>query len=65
MTILEACYLVLETTSMKLKNKTFILNMGKPINIYDIAKIGQLKQTLDENYKFNFVETGLKKNKKL
>ena len=40
--------------------------MGKPINIYDVAKkIGQLKETLDENYKFNFVETGLKKNEKL
>ena len=45
MTILEACYLVLETTSMKLKIN-FILNMGKPINIYDVAKkIGQLKET--------------------
>lgn len=66
MTILEACYLVLETTSMKLKNKTFVLNMGKPINIYDIAKkIGQLKETLDTNYKFNYIETGLKQNEKL
>jgi UDP-N-acetyl-D-glucosamine 4,6-dehydratase len=38
MTILEACYLVLETTSLKIRNKTFILNMGKPINIYKLAK---------------------------
>ena len=38
MTILEACYLVLETTSFKMKNKTFILNMGKPVNIYNLAK---------------------------
>jgi len=66
MTILEACYLVLETSSFKIKNKTFILNMGKPINIYQLAKkLGKYKKNLDPNYKIKFIETGLKKNEKL
>jgi FlaA1/EpsC-like NDP-sugar epimerase len=66
MTILEACYLVLESTSVKLKNKTFILNMGKPINIYKLAlKLAQLKKNLEPSYKMKFIEIGLKKNEKL
>jgi len=66
MTILEACYLVLETASFKIKNKTFILNMGKPINIYGLAKkLGKFKKKLDPNYEIKFIETGLKKNEKL
>ena len=66
MTILEACYLVLETTSFKIKNKTFILNMGNPINIYQLAKkLGEYKRNLDSSYKIKFIETGLKKNEKL
>ena len=66
MTILEACYLVLETTSVKIKNKIFVLNMGKPINIYQLAKkIGLLKQKLDPSYKFKHHEIGLRKNEKL
>ena len=66
MTILEACYLVLESTSLKLKNKTFILNMGKPINIYKLAfKLAQLKKNLDPTYKMKFIEIGLKRNEKL
>ena len=28
MTIIEACFLVLQTTNSKFKNKTFVLNMG-------------------------------------
>ena len=66
MTILEACYLVLETTSFRIRNKTFILNMGDPINIYELAKkLGKYKKNLDPNYKLKFIETGLKKNEKL
>ncbi|MDB9767293.1 polysaccharide biosynthesis protein [Candidatus Pelagibacter sp.] len=66
MTTLEACYLVLETTSVKIKNKIFVLNMGKPINIYQVAKkIGLLKQKLDTSYQFKHHETGLRKNEKL
>jgi len=66
MTILEACYLVLETTSLRVKNKTFILNMGNPINIYNLAKkLGEFKKNLDNSYKIRFVEIGLQKNEKL
>lgn len=66
MTILEACYLVLETTSLKIKNKTFILNMGKPINIYKLAKkLSEYKKDLSPNYEAKFTITGLKKNEKL
>lgn len=66
MTILEACYLVLETTSLNIKNKTFVMNMGKPVNIYQVAKkLGQFKSTLDKNYKFKIINIGLKKNEKL
>jgi FlaA1/EpsC-like NDP-sugar epimerase len=66
MTILEACYLVLVTTSLNIKNKTFVLNMGKPINIYQVAKkIGLLKEKLNSNYKFKHQEIGLRKNEKL
>jgi len=66
MTILEACYLVLETTTLKIKNKTFILNMGKPINIYKLAKkLSEYKKDLSPNYEAKFTVTGLKKNEKL
>jgi FlaA1/EpsC-like NDP-sugar epimerase len=66
MTTLEACYLVLVTTSLNVRNKTFVLNMGKPINIYQVAKkIGLLKEKLDTNYKFKHCEIGLRKNEKL
>ena len=66
MTILEACYLVLETTTLKIKNKTFILNMGKPINIYKLAKkLSEYKKDLNPNYEVKFIITGLKKNEKL
>jgi FlaA1/EpsC-like NDP-sugar epimerase len=66
MTILEACYLVLVTTSLNIKNKTFVLNMGKPINIYQVAKkLGLLKEKLNSNYKFQHQEIGLRKNEKL
>ena len=66
MTILEACYLVLETTSLKIKNKIFILNMGKAINIYKLAKkLGEYKKDLNPNYELKYIVTGLKKNEKL
>ena len=66
MTVLEACYLVLETNACKIKKKTFILNMGKPINIYQLAKkLGKYKKKIDPSYQIKFTETGLKKNEKL
>ena len=66
MTVLEACYLVLKTNTFKIKKKTFILNMGRPINIYELAKkLGVYKNKLDPSYQIKFTETGLKKNEKL
>jgi FlaA1/EpsC-like NDP-sugar epimerase len=38
MTIREACSLVLQSSLMNFKNKTFFFDMGKPLNIYQIIK---------------------------
>ena len=66
MTIIEACYLVLQTTASKQKNKTFVLNMGKPLNIYKLAEyFAKLKSKINPNYKFEIIETGLGKEEKL
>ena len=66
MTIIEACYLVLQTTVSKQKNKTFVLNMGKPLNIYKLAEyFAKLKSKINPNYKFEIIETGLGKEEKL
>ena len=52
MTVLEACHLVLQTTSIKSNGKIFILNMGKPINIFELAKsLAKIKTNLDSSYK--------------
>ena len=66
MTILEACYLVLLTTSIKPDNKIFVLNMGKPLNILRLAqKLGKLKSKINSNYKFRYQITGLNPGEKL
>ena len=38
MTVLEACHLVLQTSAINSNEKIFILNMGKPINVFDLAQ---------------------------
>ena len=66
MTINEACYLVLNTVERKFKNKTFVLNMGKPINIFNLAtQIGNLKKRINPFYNYKIIETGLKPGEKL
>jgi UDP-N-acetylglucosamine 4,6-dehydratase len=66
MTVLEACHLVLQTTSIKSKGKIFILNMGKPINIFKLAKnLAKIKTNLNPNYKFKYKEIGLRPGEKL
>ena len=66
MTALEACHLVLQTTTINSKGSIFILNMGKPINILDLAKnLGKIKMKLNNNYIFKYKETGLKPGEKL
>ena len=66
MTISEACHLVLQTTSINSKKNIFILNMGKPINIFSLAKnLAKLKVNFNPNYKFKYAVTGLQPGEKL
>ena len=66
MTIKEACYLVLETTELKSKNNTFVLNMGKRIKIIDIInKLIKIKKNFNPKRSYNIEEVGLYKGEKL
>ncbi len=66
MTVLEACHLVLKTSTINSTGKVFILNMGKPINILKLAKdLGKIKMKLNNNYIFEYKEIGLKPGEKL
>lgn len=65
MTIQEACSLVLEAGCMGNGGEIYILDMGKPVKIYDLAKrmihLAGLK--VDEDIKI--IETGLRPGEKL
>ena len=64
MTIHEACHLVLQTIEINKKDNTFVLNMGKPLNILSLAKdLGRIKTRINPNYKFEFKEIGLQPGK--
>ena len=66
MTISEACHLVLQTTGIKSKKNIFILNMGQPINIFNLAKnLAKIKLNYNPNYKFKYEVTGLQPGEKL
>ena len=66
MTVLEACHLVLQTTTISSKGNTFILNMGKPINIFDLAKnLAKIKLKTNRSYDFKYKEIGLQPGEKL
>ena len=66
MTISEACHLVLQTTGIKSKKNIFILNMGQPINIFNLAKkLAKIKLNFNPNYKFKYEVTGLRPGEKL
>ena len=66
MTISEACHLVLRTIKIPSKNKIFVLNTGKSLNILKLAKgLGELKSRINPNYKFLYKITGLKPGEKL
>ena len=66
MTVLEACHLVLQTTTMNFKGKTFILNMGKPVNILQLAKnLAKIKIKINNDYNFTYKEIGLQPGEKL
>ena len=49
MTAMEACHLVLPTTTINSKGNIFILNMGKPINILNLAEFRKNKMKLNNN----------------
>ena len=66
MTVLEACHLVLQTAAINSKGSIFILNMGKAINILNLAKnLGRIKKKLNNNYDFKYKEIGLQPGEKL
>ena len=66
MTIMEACHLVLQTTEIKIKDQIFVLNMGKPLNIYNLAKnLGIIKSKINPNYHFKHKVVGLQPGEKL
>ena len=66
MTVLEACHLVLQTASIKSNGKIFILNMGKPINIFQLAKdLAKIKMKINYKYQFKYKEIGLQPGEKL
>ena len=66
MTVSEACHLVLQTSEINSNEKIFTLNMGKPINIFDLAfNLAKIKMKLNPNYKFEYEEIGLFPGEKL
>ena len=66
MTIMEACHLVLQTTEIKSNKKIFVLNMGKPLNIFNLAKnLGKIKSKINPNYHFKYQVIGLQPGEKL
>ena len=65
-TVSEACHLVLQTSEINSNEKIFTLNMGKPINIFDLAfNLAKIKMKLNPNYKFEYEEIGLFPGEKL
>ena len=66
MTIMEACHLVLQTSEIKISKKIFVLNMGKPLNIFRLAKnLGKIKSRINPNYNFRYEIIGLQPGEKL
>jgi UDP-N-acetylglucosamine 4,6-dehydratase len=66
MSINQACYLVLKTFDLKIRNKVFFLEMGKPIFIYNLVlKLINLKKKILPDYKPSIKISGLKKGEKL
>lgn len=68
LTATEACQMVLETTTYNESNKTYIFEMGSPVNIVDLAKrMVDLSQTGFEQIEFEItgIRTGEKINEDL
>ena len=66
MSVNEACNLVITSSLLPQKFKTFIFDMGKPVNLYElIKKMGQLKSLKDKNFELKVKEVGLYPGEKL
>tara|TARA_Y100001970_G_C14258729_1_gene877729 strand:- start:4478 stop:6733 length:2256 start_codon:yes stop_codon:yes gene_type:complete len=66
MSINQACYLVLKTFDLKIRNKIFFLEMGKPVSIYNLVlKLINLKKKILPDYRPLLKISGLKKGEKL
>ena len=65
MTIPEAAQLVLEAGAMAQQNELFVLNMGKPVRIIDLAENLIRLSGLEPYVDIDIVETGLRPGEKL
>ena len=66
MTIIEACHLVLKTSEINANKNKFVLNMGKPLNIFKLAQnLGKIKSKINPNYQFKYNIIGLMPGEKL
>jgi FlaA1/EpsC-like NDP-sugar epimerase len=65
MTIPEAVYLVLQSASMENGGEVFVLNMGKPVRILDLAEDLIKLSGLEPNKDIEFAFTGIRPGEKL
>jgi FlaA1/EpsC-like NDP-sugar epimerase len=65
MTIPEAVYLVLQSASMENGGEVFVLNMGKPVRILDLAEDLIKLSGLEPNKDIEIVFTGMRVGEKL
>ena len=69
MTIPEAVKLILESSILAKNNEIYFLDMGKPHNIYDLAKkmirLNGLKPNINNKGDVEIIFTGLKKGEKM
>lgn len=66
MSINQACSLVIAASQINESFKTFILDMGKPVNIYDLLKkLIKLKTKNNKKSNLKIIETRLNKGEKI
>ncbi len=65
MTIPEACQLVLQAGSMANGGEIYVLNMGEPVKIYDLAKFMIQLYSPNINKDIEIIFTGLRQGEKL
>ncbi len=65
MSIAEACHLVLQATDMAQGGEVFVLDMGKPVNIYDLAFALIKEAGLTPEKDIKIEEIGLRVGEKL